>query len=396
MTRVQRLVLAGIAVVALTLRSAATAVSPLLPDIRADLTFGTTAVGILGLLAPGCFAAFGAVTPWVGRRLGLERALVLSLLVTATGSVTRPLAGSVPVFLGLSAVTFGGMAMGNVLLPPLVKRYFPGSIGAITGFYVVLIAVGAALPPYVELPVADAFGWQVSLASWGGVALLAVLPWLPLIRTRRDNGRIEGGGLPVLRSRRAWGLTVMFGFTALNVYTLFAWLPQILVDAGLSPAAAGGLLGLYAGVGIPASLIVPVVAARMARPFPLIVLFAVFFWTGYAGLVWSPSAHPALWVVLAGLGAGTFPISITAINLRTATGPASSSLSGMVQGIGYAGAGLGPLGAGLLHEATGGWTAALLVLAGTVVFVVAGGWWALAPGTVEDELGIKPVACPVS
>ncbi|CAN5134786.1 MFS transporter [soil metagenome] len=379
--------LAGIALVALTLRSAATAVSPLLDAVRADIGVTTTALGILGLLAPACFSVFGAITPALGRRLGLERALVLSLAVTAVGSLTRPLAGGTTLFLVLSAVTLAGMAMGNVLLPPIVKRYFPDRIGSVTGFYVVLIAVSAALPPYVALPLADALGWQASLASWGLVAVVAVLPWLGLSSGGRGGVLLGGGGLPVHRSRRAWGLTAMFGMTALNVYTLFVWLPDILTSAGVATESAVGLLGLYAAMGIPATVVVPVVAARMADPFPLIVLFAAFFWAGYLGLLVAPTAYTWLWVVLAGLGPATFPISIAAINLRTATEAGSGSLSGMVQGIGYAVAVLGPLGFGLLHDTTGSWTGPQLLLVGSVVFMLAGGWSGLRPGPVEEDLG---------
>lgn len=398
MIRGRLMVLIGIVVVALTLRSAATVVSPLLDALRADLGIGTTAVGVLGLLAPACFAAVGALTPALGRRFGLELALVLSLGVTAVGSLTRPLAGDTLTFLALSAVTLSGMAMGNVLLPPLVKRYFPDRIGSITGLYVVVIAIGAALPPYVAVPLADSFGWRVSLGSWAVVAVVAVVPWLPQLRRTGGGDLIDGGArVSVRRSRRAWGLTVMFGVTAFNVYSLFAWLPSILVDAGIPVAGAGALLGLYAGVGIPASIVVPLIASRMANPFPLVVLLAAFFAVGYAGLLAAPATVTWVWLVFAGLGPATFPISIAMINLRTATESASASLSGMVQGIGYSAAGLGPLAFGLLHDATAGWTASIALLASTVGLMLAGAWFACRPGTVEDELGLVPIAaysCP--
>jgi len=384
--RQQLLVLVGIVLVALTLRSAATAVSPLLEEIRADVDFGTSAVGVLGLLAPSCFAGVGALTPAVGRRLGLERALVLSLFVTVVGSLTRPLAPSTTAFLLLSAVTLSGMAAGNVLLPPLVKRYFPGRIGPVTSLYVVMIAVGAALPPYLAARVADSLGWRLSLASWGLVALVAVMPWVPRLPAASGVEVIAHARVAVLRSRRAWGLTVMFGMTALNVYALFVWLPPILIDAGISVDRAGALLGLYAGTGIPASIVVPLIAARMRNAFPLVVLFTAFFGIGYAGLAFAPAAHPALWVVLAGLGPSTFPISITMINLRTTTESGSASLSGMVQGIGYAAAGVGPLVFGLLHDVTATWTASLGLLTGTVIVMLFGAWFACRPGTVEQEL----------
>ncbi|MBA2416341.1 MAG: MFS transporter [Geodermatophilaceae bacterium] len=391
--RVQLLVLVGIALIALTLRSAVTAVSPLIEDLREDLGVGTAAIGILGLLPPLCFAVVGALAPAVGRKLGLERALVLSLAVTVAGTLGRSVVDGVVPFLVLSAVTLSGMAMGNVLLPPAVKRYFPGHIGTVTSFYVVMIAVGAALPPYVAVPLGDAFGWRLSLASWALVAVAAVLPWLPRLRTRGGGEFIHPGSrVAVLRSRRAWGLTLMFGMTALNVYSLFAWLPSILIDAGFSVGDAGTLLGLYAGTGIPASIVVPLIAARMTNPFPLMLVFGAFFAVGYYGLLVTPTSQPVLWMIMAGLGPSTFPLSITMINLRTTTEAGSASLSGMVQGIGYAVAGVGPPVFGLLHEATGSWNPPLALLSCTVVLIMVGAWFACQPGTVEQELAERAAA----
>ncbi len=383
------LVLAGLVLVALSLRSAATAVSPLLDDLRADIGIGTGGIGLLGLLPPTCFAVVGAVTPAIGRRFGLERTLVASLLISAVGSATRPLAGDTPTFLVLSAVTLSGMAMGNVLLPPLVKRHFPGQIGAVTSAYVVLVSLGAALPPYTDVPLEAAFGWRVALGAWALVAVLAILPWLTqLRRTAAERSAAPRTRIPVLRSRRAWGLTVLFAMTSLNVYSLFAWLPEILVDAGVTRASAGLLLGLYATLGIPPSLVMPIVTARMANPFPLILLFAAFFLIGYGGLLFNPGSMTWLWVVMAGLGPSSFPMSLTMINLRTTSPAGSAGLSGMVQGIGYAIAGGGPLVFGLLHDGTGAWNASLLLLCGTVLVSVVAGWFACRPGTVEAELGL--------
>lgn len=379
--------------VALSLRSAATAVSPLLDDLRADIGIGTGGIGILGLLPPACFAVVGALTPAIGRRFGLERTLVASLLVTAAGSATRPLAGDTPTFLILSAVTLSGMAMGNVLLPPLVKRHFPDQIGPVTSAYVVLVSLGAALPPYTDVPLEAAFGWRVALGAWALVAALAILPWLTqLRRTAVERSAAPRIRIPVLRSRRAWGLTVLFAMTSLNVYSLFVWLPEILVDAGVTRASAGILLGVYASLGIPPSLVMPIVTARMANPFPLLVLFAGFFLVGYGGLLFSPGSMPWLWVVLAGLGPSSFPMSLTMINLRTTSPAGSAALSGMVQGIGYAIGGGGPLVFGLLHDGTGEWDASLWLLCGTVLISVAAGWFACRPGTVEAELGLPEPA----
>ncbi|CAN5666038.1 MFS transporter [soil metagenome] len=393
------LVLTGIALVALSLRAAATAVSPLLGELRTDLGIGTVQIGVLGLLPPMVFAAVGTMTPALGRRFGLERILVVSLVITGVGSVTRALAPEPISFLVLSAVTLSGMAMGNVLLPPLFKRYFPDRIGPVTSGYVVIMALGAALPPYTDVPLNATFGWRVALASWALVAMLALLPWVVQLRGPRA-GRLSADQvrLPVLRSRRAWGPTLVFAMTALSVYSMFAWLPDILIDAGLSPGAAGAMLGLYAALGILPSLVLPQITVRMANPFPLLIFFVGLFLAGYAGLILAPATATVVWVVLAGLAPGSFPMVLTLINLRTTTEAGASSLSGMVQGIGYSVASIGPLVVGLLREATGSWTASLVLLGVTASLTGVGGWYGCRAGTVEAELGVlvREVDAPMS
>jgi CP family cyanate transporter-like MFS transporter len=91
------------------------------------------------------------------------------------------------------------------------------------------------------------------------------------------------------------------------------------------------------------------------------------------GLLVEPSGAPWLWSVSLGIGMGVFPIAVAVITLRTATPDDTRRLSTMAQGIGYLLAGVGPLLFGILHGATGGWTASLLLLlAGIAVQVVVG------------------------
>ena len=68
----------------------------------------------------------------------------------------------------------------------------------------------------------------------------------------------------------AWGLAVMFAMNSLNSYALFAWLPQMLADAGMAADAGGRWLALFAILALPGSFVVPPLAARMRNPLPLV------------------------------------------------------------------------------------------------------------------------------
>ncbi len=386
--------LAAIVLLALNLRGAVTAVPPLLERFRDELAMSTTVVGLLGSLPTLAFAAAGWVGARLLRRFPAERIAIGVLVVAAAGQVARPWSGSAPAFLGLSAVTLVAMGVGNVILPPLVKAWFPHRIGVVTAAYVATIAIGTAIPALIAVPLADAAGaegWRVGLAAWATVALVGVPVWLVLARTPRTRpaGRVERHErIPLLRSRIARGLALMFAMTGLNTYAMLTWLPARLVDAGLSDAAAGAQLALFAGIGVVPSLIVPVVAVRLRRPQFLVAAAVACFVVGYLGLLLAPADLTTLWVLLTGLGPSTFPLALTLVGLRSANPATAGALSGFAQGWGYAAAATGPLLVGVLHDLTGGWTAPFAFLGVTLGLLLLGGIWCAPARTVEDDVRV--------
>jgi CP family cyanate transporter-like MFS transporter len=179
-------------------------------------------------------------------------------------------------------------------------------------------------------------------------------------------------------------MALMFGMTSLVTYSMFTWLPKLLVEAGGTPALGGTMVALFSALGLVASLTMPQIAVRMHNPFIVVVVCAGFYAAAFAGLLIAPMAAPALWVALLGLGPSTFPLSLTMINLRTRTPEGSASLSGFMQGMGYSLSCAGPLAFGLLHEHTHGWTLPMAFLGGCIVILVIGGYLACRPRYLED------------
>ncbi|MBD3777870.1 MAG: MFS transporter [Micrococcales bacterium] len=403
--RGRRVVLLGVVLVALNLRIAVASVSPILDLVRADVALSATEAGLLGTIPVVSFAAFGSVTPLLARRIGLEPLLVLAMLLSATGEVVRSGTSTSTGFLAWSVIALAGMGMGNVLLPPVVKRYFPDRIGVVTSVYSVTMTFSTALPALLAVPVAERLGWRASLSVWSAVGVVAALPWLVVI-VRSAAARAELGGLlrrapattPALTSRHrsggrvwrsplAWGMALTFAMNSLDSYAMFAWLPQILVDGGTSPHAAGVWLSVFAILGLPPALVAPIAASRMRNPIGLVVFFVACFMASYLGLLLAPGGPVWLWILLGGFGPGAFPVLLALINLRTRTSAGAASLSGFTQGVGYAIAGTGPLLMGVLYDATGTWTASLLFLMGTLVVLVAAATVACRPGMLEDSWG---------
>lgn len=389
------LALIGIVAVAFNLRSAVASLSPILVALERDIPLSALAVGFLGMLPPLCYAVFGILTPVLARKLGLEATLVVSLGALVLGLSGRGLATSTGWLLTASAVTFAAIGVGNVLLPPLVKRYFPDRIGLLTTVYVTAMAVSTFLPPLVAVPVADAAGWRVSLGLWGVVALASLVPWIALlVHPRREIPKelpeeAEPGLLRyAFRSPLAWALMIVFAVSGFNAYALFAWLPLILQEtAGSSPAEAGALLSLFAAMGLPAALAVPVLAARHGAVRWLVAVGAVSLVLGYLGLILWPATATWAWVALVGIGPLFFPLALVLINLRTRTHAGAVALSGFVQSVGYVAVAIGPLAVGLLHDATGEWTLPLVFLLASAVPAAIAGAVVARPRFFEDEPG---------
>lgn len=387
------LALLGIVAVAFNLRTAVASLSPILVQLERDIPLTAVAVGFLGMLPPLCYALFGIVTPVLARRAGLEVTLIAALAALVVGLAGRGLTPSAGLLLAASALTFAAIGVGNVLLPPLVKRYFPERIGLMTTVYVTAMSVSTFLPPLVAVPVADAAGWRVSLASWAVLALLSIVPWVALlVHPRREvpaefPEEAEPGLLRrAFRSPLAWALAVVFAVSGFNAYALFAWLPVILQEtAGSSPLEAGALLSLFAATGLPAALAVPVLAARRGAVRVLVAVGSAGIVLGYLGLILAPATATWLWVGLAGIGPLFFPLALVLINLRTRTHAGAVALSGFVQSVGYVAVAVGPLAVGLLHDATGAWTVPLLLLLASAVPAAIGGAIVARPRFFEDE-----------
>src|SRR5690625_4567959 len=184
-------VLLGISLAALNLRTAVASVSPLLDTIRLDFSITDSQAGVLGMVPVLAFAFFGSITPPLSRKIGLEPLLIIAMLVAALGISLRSTVHGASGFIFWSLVALGGMGAGNVLLPPLVKRYFPDKIGVVTAIYTTLIAASTALPPLFVVPMARAFGWRMSLGQWMIIGVLSALPWLfVLLASLRDKRRV--------------------------------------------------------------------------------------------------------------------------------------------------------------------------------------------------------------
>ena len=388
----RRLVVAGLLAAAFNLRPAVTSLGPLLEEVRAGLHMSGTVAGLLTSVPVLCFSLFGTAAPRLARRFGPAAVLAAGMAAITAGLALRPLAGSTPLFLAATALGLAGIAVGNVLMPVIVKRWFPDRVGAVTGLYSMAISLGTAAAAAVTVPATRALGgdWRLGLGLWAAVAALAVLPWLPLARDRGSAAHPAAAPhlppLRITRSRTAWALAVFFGLQATGAYIAMGWLPQIFRDAGVSAGSAGLLLAVAMVVSVPLSFVLPALAGRMRGQGGLVVVLSAFGLAGYAGLWLAPAAAPLAWALLLGLANSAFPLALTMIGLRARSGAGVVRLSAFAQSTGYLLSIPGPLLVGALYQHTGGWTAPLALMAALLVPQTAAGLIAGRDRRVEDEV----------
>jgi len=342
-----------------------------------------------------CFAAFAPVAAWFGRRAGAERAVLAGLVLLGAATALRVLDGA-PVLLVGTVLLGAAMAVGNVLLPPVVKRDFGPRAGTVTGLYTVAFTVGAATTAALTAPLAAVWGWRAALSCWSVLAVVAVVVWALAIRGDRGTAAPPpagpDGGPRVWRSGLAWTLSGALMLQTGLYYAMTAWLPSLLVDElGRGGAAAGASAGsLFQILGIPGTLIVPLVVRRSTSQRGLGLAVAAGWAVLVVGLLVAPTAWP-VWAVVGGIAQGAgLALAFTLVVLRSADEEQARQLSGMGQLVGYGGGALAPLAVGALFAVGGSWTlplaflAVLVVVQGAVLFL-AGRPGTLAPAPVPSR-----------
>jgi CP family cyanate transporter-like MFS transporter len=391
------LVTTAVLLLAINLRPVVNALGAVIPELRdaTGLPAGTT--GLLLSMPTLAFAVMGLAAPALASRLGAHRTVVIALVALIVGQLVRSVVpGTAALFIG-SLIGLAGIAVGNVLLPGLVRLHFPDRIPLMTAAYTTLLTIGGAAAAAATLPIERAFGgdWRLGIGMWAATAGVALIPWLLVIRRPGDRaaGATTGRRLPLsalARTRVAWALALYFGCQSMVAYVVFGWLAEILTDAGMTDTAAAFQVGIAITVGIPLAMFVPPLLSRLRRPAILVIALASCYLAAFLGLMLIPGQLVVVFSVLIGIGTGAFPLALTLIALRSRTSMATTSLSAFTQCCGYLIASVGPLGFGLLFDLSGGWTVPLAAMCVVVGIQAVAGCVAVRPRFVEDELEPMP------
>lgn len=358
--------------VTINLRPAITGVGPVLTDIGDTFSLDAGWLGLLGALPLIMFAVVSLGASPLSSRLGVERALWLALILIATGIVIRSWLGAPGLWLG-TVIVMGAIAIGNVLVPVVVRTDYRRHVTLATGVYSATMGLGAASASALSAPLADRFGWQHGLAFWAIPAVVVALLWIPRARHSTAAGPLTTSHtVPVWKSSSAWWLTVFMGAQSAAFYFMITWLPAYLVELGGTAEAAGLALFWCQLAGITAGFLTPLLM-RGRHQVTATLGGTTLMLIGYSGLALAPSQF-MVWATVLGMGCGIALVtSLSLISMRGRDARHTAALSGMVQSGGYLIAACAPFAAGLVAQVTGSlvnaiimmvvWTALLCIVA---------------------------------
>ncbi|MCI2419156.1 MFS transporter [Saccharopolyspora sp. K220] len=374
------LLLAGVALAAANMRPAVTSLASVLGEVRDSLGASSTWASVVTSVPTLCFGLAGISAPLLARRMGINKVIGVSLAVLTAAMLLRVTDGPWAV-LGGTVLVCAAIAMCNVLIPVVVKESFPTRVGMATALYTTAMAAGgasgSALTPYLNSATGS---WRLSLATWAVVALAALCVWVPATARRTSSRRVAVSAGPrrsLLRSPLAWVITAYFAMQSLVAYVVMGWMPEVFKGAGMDATSAGLLLGLLLLIGVPVNMILPPLVTKTRSQSMWAVGLAGLNLIGLLGLLLAPLSAPVVWALAIGIGICAFPLALVLISLRTANAADTAVLSAMSQSLGYLIASFGPFVFGVLHDATGDWSASLIavmviVAAQAVVGVIAG------------------------
>lgn len=359
----------SLVLIAFNLRPVFSSASALLPEITAQTGLSSLGAGVLTTLPVVCLGVFAPLAPKLAQRIGAERTLLGVLLLLALGTALRGFSSLPLLFLG-TALAGACIAIGNVLLPGLVKRDFAGRTGMMTGLYTMALCAGAASAAGFTTPLQHALSdsWSLALGVWAIPAIIVALIWFPhaffrKVRTKHAGFRVTG----LWRDRLAWQVTLFMGLQSSLAYCVFGWLSPILRDRGLDGVTAGAIVSVSVMAQVVTCLGIPSIAVRCKDQRLISAALVMLAIIGLLGMLFAPLAGVWLWAIIQGIGqGGLIALAMTIIVLRSPDSHVASHLSGMAQCVGYMLAALGPLLVGLIHNLTESYSAT------AILFVVLG------------------------
>jgi len=349
-----------IILLASNMRAPYTGVGTIISLIQEDLHLSGTLAGMVTTIPLIVFAAVCPLSSGLAGRFGIGRMLAAALVFICVGIVLRAFFGVVGLFGGTVIFSIGSGIM-NAIMIGLIKLRFPNHTGIVTSAYTTTMATTSAVAVACSVPLSAYIGWRGDMAIWAILPIVSMIFWFPQAGRPCNRGNMsggKGGGMKaLLRSRKAWLMSIYMGSQSLMFYCVSAWMPSILAAKGMTIERAAAGATVQQIVSLPATLLIPILAAKIkmrkltTAVNAAYIVGAVMFFYASADSIW-------IWISIAliAIGLGTqFSACFFLFSEKTHTAEQAAAVSGFAQCSGYVLAAIGPVLMGTLYDLSGAW-----------------------------------------
>lgn len=376
-TKYLTLMILGIIFVSFNLRAPITSVGPIINLIKKEYILNNSMAGFVTTLLLIIFAIFSPYVPKLSFKFGDGFTMLGGLIFILIGEIIRSYTNSFGLFLGTALIGLG-IAIGNVLLPSIIKYNFSKHMGIIISIYITSMCTFAAIGSGLSVPLISKFSftWRNSLGVWIILILIAIGIWVPQLKKKeifnKDSTNKDLKSNSIWKSPLAWWVTLFMGTQSFLFYSLVAWLPRIIVSKNMTVEFAGSMLLFYQLVSLPTTLIVPIVAAKFKSQKLISSIILSLYLFGMISLFFAKTKFSILFSLLfMGLSAGGgISLAILFLSLRTPNAKKAAELSGMAQSAGYLIASIGPILIGFLFDLTNSWNSTMIILIIAILFLI--------------------------
>ena len=373
------LILLGVIFLGLILRTPITAVGAIVGPLKSILDINNTVAGFITTIPLIAFAIFSPMVAKLSNKVGLEKTILLAAVIITVGLGFRFYINTYVFFLTTFIVGVG-ITVGNVLLPGLVKKYYPEKLGVMTGFYAVVMNVGAAVAAGISYPLlstnigGEKFSTGLAVNIWIAIAVINIFIYAAMSKNnvisdvKDTHEKVHG----YFKHSKMWTIMLSMGLQSALFYCSVSWFAEIMISKDFSPETAGLLLSISQFAQFPSTFIVPILADKLHNKLIIPTVITIGYIVSLVGML-STSGNFVLMltfiVIFALAGGGSFSYVMYLFSAKSRNESEAADISGLAQSGGYLLAAIFPPLLGYIRDISD-WNKALYVLIATSVVLL--------------------------
>ena len=365
------LIILGVIFLSLILRTPITSVGAIVGPLKSILDINNTVAGFITTIPLIAFAIFSPMVAKLSNKAGLEKTLLLAAVIISIGLGLRFYINTY-VFFITTFIIGVGITIGNVLLPGLVKKYYPKKLGLMTGFYAVVMNVGAAVAAGISYPIlssnigGEKFSTGLAVNIWLILAIINIFVYTAMSKNssvseiKDEHEKVHG----YFKYSKMWTIMLSMGLQSALFYCSVSWFAEIMISKDFSPETAGLLLSISQFAQFPSTFIVPILADKVHNKLIIPVVITIGYLVSLVGMLYTSGNFVLMLtfiIIFALAGGGSFSYVMYLFSVKSRNESEAADISGLAQSGGYLLAAVFPPLLGYIRDISD-WNKALYVL----------------------------------